>query len=191
MVHVRISCHADLQALQDRSGGRMFLKLVSLESLSIASDSYALLLRNLIERRYWRCPQAQIHLLSLVAGVALELDKIKRHLYPLVEAKLGDDGFPEALLLLKNTALALMPLAEDAQEIVKECVVEEYELGKVQVVRALLVKVGVVGSVLAFDVDEVMNGTRKFAWFHSRLPPVLNEIDVALSAPVYFPPDSE
>ena len=64
MVHVHISCHADLQALQDRSDGRMSLNLVSLESVRIASDSYALL-RNLIERRYWRCPQ--IDLLLLVA----------------------------------------------------------------------------------------------------------------------------
>ncbi|XP_047083011.1 uncharacterized protein LOC124693572 [Lolium rigidum] len=182
MIHVRISCHADLQALQARSDGLMFLKLVSLESLSIASHSYALLLRNLIERRYWQCPQ--IHLLSLVAGVAVELDKIKHGLFPLVEAKLGDDGFPEALLLLKNSALVLQRLAEDAQEIVKKCV-------KVQVVvGALLEKVQVVGSVLAFNVDEVLNGTRKFAWFHSRVPPVLNEIDLVLSTPVYFP-DSE
>jgi hypothetical protein len=151
--------------------------------LSIASDSYALLLRNLIERRYWQCPQ--IHLLSLVAGVAVELDKIKHDLFPLVEAKLGDDGFPEALLLLKNAALVLVRLAEDAREIlVKKC-------GKVQVVGALLEKVQVVGSVLAFNVDEVLNGTRKFAWFHSRVPPVLNEIDLVLSTPVYFPDSDE
>jgi hypothetical protein len=183
MIHVSISCHADLQALQARSDGLMFLKFVSLESLSIASDSYALLLRNLIERRYWQCPQ--IHLLSLVAGVAVELDKIKHDLFPLVEAKLGDDGFPEALLLLKNSALVLVRLAEDAREIlVKKC-------GKVQVVGALLEKVQVVGSVLAFNVDEVLNGTRKFAWFHSRVPPVLNEIDLVLSTPVYFPDSDE
>jgi hypothetical protein len=185
MIHVRISCHADLQALQARSDGLMFLKFVSLESLSIASDSYALLLRNLIERRYWQCPQ--IHLLSLVAGVAVELDKIKHHLFPLVEAKLGDDGFPEALLLLKNSALVLQRLAEDARQIVKKCV----GLGKVQVVGALLDKVQVVGAVLEFNVDEVLNGTRKFAWFHSRVPPVLNEIDLVLSTPVYFPDSDE
>jgi hypothetical protein len=52
----------------------MVLRLVSLESLSIASDSYALL-RKLIERRSWRC--LQIDLLSLVASVAVELHKIK------------------------------------------------------------------------------------------------------------------
>jgi hypothetical protein len=78
----------------------------------------------------------------------------------------------------------LVRLAEDAQEIVKKCV-------KVQVVGALLDKVQVVGSVLEFNVDEVLNGTRKFAWFHSRVPPVLNEIDLVLSTPVYFPDSDE
>jgi hypothetical protein len=81
----------------------------------------------------------------------------------------------------------LQRLAEDARQIVKKCV----GLGKVQVVGALLDKVQVVGAVLEFNVDEVLNGTRKFAWFHSRVPPVLNEIDLVLSTPVYFPDSDE
>ncbi|CAN6351171.1 unnamed protein product [Urochloa humidicola] len=183
MVRVRISCHADLQALQDRSDGHMFLKLVSLESLRIASDSYALL-RNLIERRDWRCPQ--IDLLCLVASVAVELHKIKHDLFPLLvgqEALLGE-GFPKALLLLKNSAIALVHLGKDAKEIVKKCV------GPLVEEDVFLGKVEVVGAVLKFNVDEVLNGARKFAWLQSRVPPVLDVVDVLLSTPVYFP-DSE
>ncbi|XP_039812239.1 uncharacterized protein LOC120675201 [Panicum virgatum] len=179
MVHVRISCHADLQALQDRSDGRMSLNLLSLESVRIASDSYALL-RNLIERRYWRCPQ--IDLLLLVAGVAVELHKIKHDLFPLVvqEAKLGE-GFSKALILLKNSAIALVRLGEEAKEIVKKCV------GSLVKEDEFLGKVEVVGAVLKYNVDQVLNGTRKFDWLQSRVPPVLDGVDALLSTPVYFP----
>ncbi|CAL4907954.1 unnamed protein product [Urochloa decumbens] len=183
MIDVHISCHADLQALQDRSDGRMFLKLVSLESVRIASDSYALL-RNLIERRYWRCPQ--IDLLSLVASVAVELHKIKHDLFPLLVAQGAElgEGFPKALLLLKNSAFALVRLGKDAKEIVKKCV------GSLVEEDGFLGKVEVVGRWVKYNVDEVLKGARKFAWLQSRVPPVLDAIDVLLSTPVYFP-DSE
>ncbi|CAN6166571.1 unnamed protein product [Urochloa humidicola] len=182
MVQVSISCHADLQALQDRSDRRMFLKLVSLESLSIASDSYALL-RNLIKRRSWRCLQIDLDLLSLVAGVAVELHKIKHDLFPLLvvqDAKLRD-GFPKAIILLNNSALALVRLAEDAQEIVKKCV------GSLVEEDHFLRQVQLLGTILDCNVDEVLKGTRKFAWLQSRVPSLLQEVDVLLSARVYFP----
>jgi hypothetical protein len=180
MIHVSISCHADLQALQARSDGLMFLKFVSLESLSIASDSYALLLRNLIERRYWQCPQ--IHLLSLVAGVAVELDKIKHDLYPLLsrEAKLGDDGFVEHLLLLKNSALALVRLAKDAKEIVQG-------LDQEVVIDGLLGKVKKFGKVVEDTADLVLKGTHNIAWLQKRLPSILDPVDLLLLTPVQFP----
>jgi len=51
----------------------------------------------------------------------VELHKIKHDLFPLVvqEAKLGE-GFSKALILLKNSAIALVRLGEDAKEIVKK-----------------------------------------------------------------------
>jgi len=177
MVQERISCHADLRALQDRSDRRMFLKLVSLESVSIASDSYALL-RNLIERRNWRCSEMDMDFLSLVASVAVELHKIKLALFPLLvqEAKPGE-GFPKALLLLKNSAIALVSLWEDANEIVGSLVEQDVFLGNAEDV----------GAVLEDFVNQVLNGTHNFAWLQERVPPFLNAVDVLLSTPVYFP----
>jgi len=181
MVQERISCHADLRALQDRSDRRMFLKLVSLESVSIASDSYALL-RNLIERRNWRCSEMDMDFLSLVASVAVELHKIKLALFPLLvqEAKPGE-GFPKALLLLKNSAIALVSLWEDANEIVKKCV------GSLDEQDVFLGNAEDVGGVLEDFVNQVLNGTHNFAWLQERVPPFLNAVDVLLSTPVYFP----
>ncbi|CAL4907694.1 unnamed protein product [Urochloa decumbens] len=183
MVHVRITCHADLQDLQARCAGRMFLKLVSLESVRIAIDSYALL-RNLIERRYWRCPQ--IDLLSLVAGMAVELHEIKDDLFPFLvvqEAKLGEDS-TKALLLLKNSGVALQRLGEDAKEIVKKCARSLVELD------GFLGKVQMMGGVLKDDVNQVLQGTRKFAWLQSRATTLLDAVDGLLSTAVCFP-DSE
>ncbi|CAL5022513.1 unnamed protein product [Urochloa decumbens] len=177
----RISCHADLRALQDRFDRRMLLKLVSLESVSIASDSYALL-RNLVERRNWRCSEMDMDFLSLMASVAAVLHKIKLALSPLLdqEAKPGE-GFPKDLLLLKNSALALLSLWEDANEIVKKCV------GSLVEQDVFLGNAENVGGVVEDFVNQVLKGTRNFAWLQERVPPLLNEVDVLLSTPVCFP----
>ncbi|KAK3143178.1 hypothetical protein QOZ80_4BG0359550 [Eleusine coracana subsp. coracana] len=115
----------------------MFVDLISLESVRIASDSCALLV-NLIQRRDWQCPNLlerrywycdQMDLLSLMAGVELELHKIKDDLYPLLvseEAKL-EGGFLKDLRLLKNSGVTLVRLAKEAKEIVEGCVDEEDE----------------------------------------------------------------
>jgi hypothetical protein len=159
----------------------MVLRLVSLESLSIASDSYALL-RKLIERRSWRC--LQIDLLSLVASVAVELHKIKHDLFPLLDvqdAKLRD-GFPKATILLKNSALALARLAEDAKEIVKKCVrsldAEDDFLGKVQML----------GTIIDCSIDDVLNGTRAQFCLASVTCPVLAQgLRPSVVVPGLFP----
>jgi hypothetical protein len=180
MEKMGISSHADLQALQHRSDGRMFLKLVSLESVRIASDSYALL-RDLIERRYWRCPQ--MDLLSLVASVALELHKIKHDLFPrLVQEATLEGGFLKALLLLKNSAVTLVGLSK---EIVKK------RGGSLVEKDVLLGKVKDLGVVLEDTVGLVMNGTRNFAWLQGRVPVLLNLVGVLLSTPVHFPDHPE
>ncbi|XP_039814460.1 uncharacterized protein LOC120677371 [Panicum virgatum] len=166
MVHVRIFCHADIQALQRSDQKLVYVDLVSLESLRIASDSCALLVNliqrrdwqctNLLDRRYWHCHQ--MDLLSLMAGVALELHKIKHDLYPLLvsqEAKL-EGGFLKDLRLLKNSAVTLVRLAKEAKEIVEGCVDEE-DVEDVHVFR-LLGKVKEVGKAVEDTADLVLKG---------------------------------
>jgi hypothetical protein len=183
----------------------MVVELLSLESVRIASDSCALL-RDLIERksrqlppvgnvpdlRYWRCPQ--MDLLSLVAGVALELHKIKHDLFPrLVQEATLEGGFLKALLLLKNSAVALVRLAKDAKEIVERCVElmneeDDVLLGKEDdVLLGQVGKVEKVGNELKDTADLVLEGTQNIAWLQSRLPSVLEVVDVLLSTPVRFP----
>nr|XP_051226178.1 uncharacterized protein LOC127343993 [Lolium perenne] len=178
----RISCHADLRALQDRSDRRMFLNLVSLESVSIASDSYALLRNLVVERRNWRCSDMDMDFLSLVASVAAELHKMKLALSPLLdrEAKPGE-AFPKDLLLLKNSALALLSLWEDANEIVKKC------LGSLAEQDVFLGHAEAVGAVLEDSVSQVLRGQRNFAWLQGRVPTFLKEVDLLLSTRVCFP----
>ncbi|CAN6337751.1 unnamed protein product [Urochloa humidicola] len=198
MARVRIFCHADVLALQDRSDQLLSVELVSLESVRIASDSCALLLNliegrdspktvKLTERRYWLCHQMDI--LSLMAGVALELHKIKHDLYPLLvlqEAKL-EGGFLKDLLLLKNSAVTLVRLAKDAEEIVEGCA-ESDESDDMDV---LLGKVKEVGEVVVDTADLVLKGTHNIAWLQARLPSVLDSVDRLLSTPIHFPDPDE
>jgi hypothetical protein len=190
MVRVRIFCHADIQALRNRSDQLLSVELVSLDSVSIASDSCKLLLNliegrdypkkvKLTERRYWSC--SQMVLLSLIAGVALELHKIKHDLYPFVsrEAKL-EGGFVEHLLLLKNSALTLVRLAKDAKEIVEGL---DHEV----VIDGLLGKVKKFGKVVEDTADLVLKGTHNIAWLQKRLPSILDPVDLLLLTPVQFP----
>ncbi|CAL4897321.1 unnamed protein product [Urochloa decumbens] len=160
MVHVRIFRHADIQALQKRFDQKLvFVDLVSLDSVRIASDSCALLVNliqrrdwqcpNLLERRYWHCDQ--MDLLSLMAGVALELHKIKDDLYPLLvseEAKL-EGGFLKDLRLLKNSGVTLVRLAKEAKEIVKGCVDEEDVFRLLGEVKDLGKEVSILAGTLA------------------------------------------
>ncbi|CAN6339706.1 unnamed protein product [Urochloa humidicola] len=196
MVHVRIFRHADIQALQKRSDQKLvFVDLVSLESVRIASDSCALLVNliqrrdwqcpNLLERRYWHCDQ--MDLLSLMAGVALELHKIKDDLYPLLvseEAKL-EGGFLKDLRLLKNSGVTLVRLAKEAREIVEGCVDEED-------VFRLLGEVKDLGKEVKDTADLVLKGIHNVAWLRAHLPSVLDQVDLLLLTPIRFPdPDGE
>ncbi|CAL5022509.1 unnamed protein product [Urochloa decumbens] len=202
MVHVRIFRHADIQALQKRSDQKLVsVDLVSLESVRIASDSCALLVNliqrrdwqcpNLLERRYWRCDQ--MDLLSLMAGVALELHKIKDDLYPLLVSEEGklEGGFLKDLLLLKNSGVTLVRLAKEAKEIVEGCVDEEDEDDEEDVFR-LLGEVKDLGKEVKDTADLVLKGTNNVAWLRAHLPSVLDQVDLLMSTPIRFPdPDGE
>ncbi|CAL5024723.1 unnamed protein product [Urochloa decumbens] len=110
MAHVRIFCHADIQDLQGRYDRGILVELVSLESLRIASDSCALLVKLIEERKRHR-------------PVKLTED-----------AKL-DFGFLKNLVFLKSSAVKLVCLAKDAMKIIQGCEEDELiwrTLGKVK-----------------------------------------------------------
>jgi hypothetical protein len=190
MVRVRIFCHADIQALRNRSDQLLSVELVSLDSVSIASDSCKLLLNliegrdypkkvKLTERRYWSC--SQMVLLSLIAGVALELHKIKHDLYPLLsrEAKLGDDGFVEHLLLLKNSALALLNLGET--HVLARLRDEDLNSGQVRML----------GVMLKDSADRVLEEGFTILWLREhRVTWLVQHVTALLATPVRFS-DSE
>ncbi|KAM3328570.1 hypothetical protein ACQJBY_025984 [Aegilops geniculata] len=114
MLLYRIHSHAEIQDLQarfDELGLKsMLVSLVSLESVRIAWESYALLRPLILESWIWVCPQLEI--LSDVAGLSLEIQKLEHDVLPQLtvqEAKL-ETGSLEALLLMKNSAVALLHL---------------------------------------------------------------------------------
>jgi hypothetical protein len=89
----------------------MLVNLVSLESVRIAPESYALL-SPLVKRASMIC--SELDSLSVVAGLALELHKLEHDLLPQVmdqEAKL-EWGVLQAILLMRNSALMLLDLVE-------------------------------------------------------------------------------
>ncbi|CAM0145831.1 unnamed protein product [Urochloa decumbens] len=191
MAHVRIFCHADIQDLQGRSDRGILVELVSLESLRIASDSCALLVKLIEERkrhrpvkltevRYIHCREMEF--LSLMAGVAVELQKIKHDLYPLLvsqDAKL-DFGFLKNLVFLKSSAVKLVCLAKDAMKIIQGC--EEDEL-----IWRTLGKLKELGKEIEKTADLVLKGTQDISWLQARLPFQLDPVDRLLSTPVHLP----
>ncbi|KAF7051711.1 hypothetical protein CFC21_059925 [Triticum aestivum] len=122
MMLYKIRSHAQIQDLQARSdelglsNKSMLVSLVSLESVRIAWESYALLRPLIKESWIWVCPQLEI--LSDVAGLSLEIQKLEHDVLPqlkLQEAKL-ERGALEALLLMKNSAVALLHLRKCFKE---------------------------------------------------------------------------
>ena len=112
-----IHSHAQIQSLHARSDELarsdklVLVKLVSLESVRMAAESYALL-RPLVDSTSLVC--SELPLLSVVAGLAVELHKLEHDLLPQVmdpEAKL-ERGVLVALLLMKNSAITLLHLGK-------------------------------------------------------------------------------
>ncbi|KAM3317071.1 hypothetical protein ACQJBY_034960 [Aegilops geniculata] len=131
MMLYQIHSHAQIQDLQARSdelghsNKSMLVSLVSLESVRIARESYALL-RPLIMESRWVCPQLEI--LSDVAGLSLEIQKLEHDVLPQLtvqEAKL-EPGALEALLLMKNSAIALLHLRKCFKEDLGVLLCEDY-----------------------------------------------------------------
>ena len=118
----KIHSHAQIQDLQARSdelghsNEDMVVNLVSLESVRIARESYALLCPLIMESSSWKCPE--LDSLSDVAGLSLEIQKLEHDVLPQLtvqEAKL-ERGALEALLLMKSSAAKLLPMSKCLKE---------------------------------------------------------------------------
>ncbi|CAN6176022.1 unnamed protein product [Urochloa humidicola] len=189
MIREIICSHVDVQALLARSDELLarsdeylIVKVVSLESVRVARESYELL-RQLVGLRpiSWLCPH--LDLISLLACLALELHKIEHDLLPpllVQEAKL-EGGVMEALLLLKNSAMTLLRL--------EECIkVKRGELGdSLEEEDVISGRVYEVRTYLQDTVDEVLKGTRNIDFLQERVPHVLPLVNALLAIPVFFP----
>ncbi|CAL5084938.1 unnamed protein product [Urochloa decumbens] len=182
MVHEIICSHVDVQALQARSDERLIVKLVSLESVRIAHESYALLCPLVELRSSWLCPH--LDLLSLLAGLAKELHKVEHDLLPplmVQEAKL-EGGVLEALVLLKSSAMTLLRLGEcikeNREEKLGESLEDEDEFSD---------RVEEVGVHLQDTADHVLKGTRKIVFLQARVPVLLQLVKALLAIPFFFP----
>ncbi|XP_037427092.1 uncharacterized protein LOC119292348 [Triticum dicoccoides] len=122
MMLYQIHSHAQIQDLQARSdelghsNKSMLVSLVSLESVRIARESYALLRPLIMESRSWECPQ--LDSLSDVAGLSLEIQKLEHDVLPQLKLQEGklERGALEALLLMKNSASKLLHLRKCFEE---------------------------------------------------------------------------
>ncbi|XP_037427088.1 uncharacterized protein LOC119292341 [Triticum dicoccoides] len=179
-----IHSHAQIQDLQARpdelghSNKRMDVKLVSLESVRIARESYALLCPLIMESRMWFCPELEI--LSELASLSLEIQKLKHDVLPQLtvqEAKL-ETGALEALLLMKNLADALLHMRKCFKEALGVWVCEDY------VVSAKVKKL----SKMLKDIAVPLLQEREcnIVWLQERVPLLLQLITDVLETPVHF-----
>nr|XP_051218358.1 uncharacterized protein LOC127335678 [Lolium perenne] len=184
MLNEYIDSHAQIQSLQARSDElacseeQMLVNLVSLESVRIAPESYALL-GPLVNRASMIC--SELDRLSVVAGLALELHRLEHDLLPQVmdqEAKL-DRGVLQALLLMKNSAIAILHLGEAF----KEAHVSDGLLDKDLIsgqVRAL-------STVLKDAAVHVLQRSFTIVWLREqRIPLLVRLVTSLLATPVRF-----
>ncbi|CAL5084501.1 unnamed protein product [Urochloa decumbens] len=172
---IRCYTSADIKALQQtRTDEVVFLDLVSLESVRVARESYAVL-HELLVPRNWLC--GDLDLLSLVAGVSLELHKINHDLLPrflVQEVKLDGDVL-EALLVLKNSAIALLDLAKEIKEEIDD--VDE---------DLISCKVERLGMSLLDTANLVLISDANIDSLQERVRALVGPIDALLAAPFVF-----
>lgn len=141
-------------------------------------------LRPLVGVKSWICPQ--LDLLSLVAGLALELHKVQHDLLPPLldrEAKL-EGGVLEALLLLENSSITLFGLAKCIKKLIAELdrsPQEELEED------GFSCRVKELGVVLKDTADKVLKANHNIVWLQARVPPVLDLVIALMATPVRFP----
>lgn len=175
----KIHSHAQIQALQaHRSDEHMHVKLVSLESVRIARESYALLCPLIMESRSWGCPK--LDSLSVVAALSLEIQKLEHDVLPQLmvqEAKL-ERGALEALLVMQNSEIKLLHLAKCYKEAFGVLLDEEHLLSVSAQVEAL-------STVLQDTAVRVLKGCNN-VWLQARLPWLVQLVTYVLEMPVRF-----
>uniref|UniRef100_A0A453JDP9 Uncharacterized protein n=3 Tax=Aegilops tauschii subsp. strangulata TaxID=200361 RepID=A0A453JDP9_AEGTS len=183
----KIHSHAHIQALQARanelghSNKSMLVNLVSLESVRIARESYALLRPLIKESWIWACPELEI--LLVVAGLSLEIQKLEHDVLPQLmvqEAKL-ERGALEALLLMKNSAITLLDL--------RKCFILALGvlLADEDLVSARVKKLSI---MLKDTADDVLNGNRDIVWLQERAPLLVQLVTDVLETPCIVGYDS-
>ncbi|XP_020167983.1 uncharacterized protein [Aegilops tauschii subsp. strangulata] len=177
----KIHSHAQIQDLQARadelghSNEHMDVNLVSLESVRIACESYALLCPLIMESGSWECPE--LDSLSVVAGLSLEIQKLEHDVLPQLmvqEAKL-ERGALEAILLMKNSEIKLSHLGK--------CFKEALGVLKEDLVSAQVKDLSI---VLNDIVVHVLEGNCYGAWLQARLPVLIQLVTDVLETPVRF-----
>ncbi|KAM3316965.1 hypothetical protein ACQJBY_034873 [Aegilops geniculata] len=184
MMLYQIHSHAEIQDLQARSdelghsNKSMLVSLVSLESVRIARESYALLRPLIMESRSWECPQ--LDSLSDVAGLSLEIQKLEHDVLPQLmvqEANKLERGALEALLLMKSSGIKLLHLRKCFKEALGVL------LAKEDLVSA---KVKDLGIVLHDTAVHVLKGNCNSGLLQERVPLLVQQVTDMLETPVRF-----
>ncbi|KAF7100213.1 hypothetical protein CFC21_101750 [Triticum aestivum] len=179
----KIHSHAQIQDLQARSDELghsnkcMLVGLVSLESVRIACESYALLRPLLMESWKWVCPELEI--LSVVAGLSVEIQKLEHDVLPQLmvqEAKL-ERGALEALLLMKNSAVALLHMRKCFMLALGVLLAED---------DLVLARVKKLSIMLKDTADAVLKGDGNIAWLEERVLLLVQLVTDVLETPVRF-----
>ncbi|XP_044372084.1 uncharacterized protein [Triticum aestivum] len=179
----KIHCRAQIQALQalsdelGHSNDLMLVNLVSLESVRIACESYALLRPLIKEYVFWACPELEN--LSVVACLLLEIQMLEHDVLPQLkvqEAKL-EQGALEALLLMKNSAILPLDLRKRFMLALGVLLAED---------DLVLARVKKLSIMLKDTADDVLEGNGNIAWLEERLPLLVQLVTYVLETPVCF-----
>ncbi|XP_073353382.1 uncharacterized protein [Aegilops tauschii subsp. strangulata] len=179
----KIRSHAHIRALLARADelGRshkfMLVNLVSLESVRIARESYALLCPLIMEAMFWSC--GELDSLSVVAGLSLEIQKLEQDLLPQLmvhEAKL-ERGALEALVLMKNSAITLLHLSKCFKEALGVLLAKEDLVSD---------RVEQLSIMLKDTAVNVLEGKCNGVWLQGRVLWLVQLVNHVLETPVRF-----
>ncbi|KAM3384171.1 hypothetical protein ACQJBY_008683 [Aegilops geniculata] len=179
----QIHSHAEIQDLQARtdelghSKDFMLANLVSLESVRIASESYALLRPLIVESMFWGCPELEN--LSVVAALSLEIQMLEHDVLPQLKvqgAKL-ERGALQALLLMKDSAIMLLNLRKRFMVALGVLLAEEDQVSG---------RVKKLSEMLKDTADGVLEGKGNIVLLEKRLPLLFKLVTKVLNTPVLF-----
>ncbi|KAF7062875.1 hypothetical protein CFC21_090670 [Triticum aestivum] len=179
----QIHSHAEIQALQARtdelghSKDFMLVNLVSLESVRIASESYALLRPLIVESMFWAC--SELENLSVVAALSLEIQMLEHDVLP--QLKVQDPklerGALQALLLMKDSAIMLLNLRKRFIVALGVLLAEEDQVSG---------RVKKLSEMLKDTVDGVLKGNGNIVLLEKRVLLLVNLVTEVLETPVLF-----